>query len=466
MKKHEEKLERRINEEAISRDQSFSTKDIVESIEKDFPGHSKNFLFDFVESTLSLNDDIFIFYDNNALISSFSFKSVFMKKAEFCSTPSENDLQKGIFIPGDFFKTFIKENKDISELKLLYLNKEQAIKIVETQVSVLEYEEKFPFTMRAQRKSREKLKAIAFWVKDFYVSTEFTRGDSILFRVEDYNEGILSFRKKSASERRNPPAIKKWCITAEQTFLKIFDELGTFSKFRDQMEELFTNSPELLQNPPVSFDEFLKASVTIAPMACNNANTKILWNKPDMSTDVDNKTEEELMSISTGRTASINDILEEIGLIILPDIIDSYMKDAMFKNISLEAVNARLMKFVPIPFADEAQRVTFEIMMEEKWEEISAIYNTDKDSVRGVFRNKLLDIYDYLLSTILEAEKKGILLTSISNQHFTKFSIFLSSLSSTLISLDDDYSDLDDKIVKKMEDIFSEFEIIKTISFH
>jgi hypothetical protein len=248
--------------------------------------------------------------------------------------------------------------------------------------------------------------------------------------------------------------------------LKIFDELGTFSKFRDQMEELFTNSPELLQNPPVSFDEFLKASVTIAPMACNNANTKILWNKPDMSTDVDNKTEEELMSISTGRTASINDILEEIGLIILPDIIDSYMKDAMFKNISLEAVNARLMKFVPIPFADEAQRVTFEIMMEEKWEEISAIYNTDKDSVRGVFRNKLLDIYDYLLSTILEAEKKGILLTSISNQHFTKFSIFLSSLSSTLISLDDDYSDLDDKIVKKMEDIFSEFEIIKTISFH
>ncbi|HPN85310.1 MAG TPA: hypothetical protein PK821_08255, partial [Victivallales bacterium] len=117
--------------------------------------------------------------------------------------------------------------------------------------------------------------------------------------------------------------------------------------------------------------------------------------------------------------------------------------------------------FAANPFADEAQRISFEMMMEDRWEQISESYQFNVDSVKGVFRRKLLDIYDSILSFVLDIEKKGILLSNVPEGDFKKFSFFLANLSDTIISLDEDGSEMNKDKIDKIEEIFKSFEEIR-----
>ncbi len=458
MKKYDAKLVRRINEEALSRKESFSTASLVGKLESEFPSFSKDFLSDCVEQTLSLNDDIFVSYGEHMGISHFSPKAVFMKGAEFCSTPSGTEIRKGFFVPGDVFSVFIPEGKDIQKVKLLYLNKGIELKSCPKKLSLAEFKSKFPFSSAISPKGKN-TEISAFEMKDFYSKTGFEDGDTILFRVEDYDNMILSFRRKSAVERRDTRAIKKWCQKMENSMVKILEELGDFVGFREQIEEIFLSEPDLLKNPPISFEEFLKASNSVSLVKHDGKN--ILWsNRVDQDESAD-AVDEGMISISKGATGLMGDILEDIGLTILPDLIDSYIRDALFSRLSLSSVNERLTAFAANPFADEAQRISFEMMMEDRWEQISESYQFNVDSVKGVFRRKLLDIYDSILSFVLDIEKKGILLSNVPEGDFKKFSFFLANLSDTIISLDEDGSEMNKDKIDKIEEIFKSFEEIR-----
>jgi len=460
LKSCDENLARRIDEEAVSRKDSFTAMSIADSISGDFPAISKNDLANSVEKVLSGNNDIFEIWKDGEHIS-FIPRTVFMKGAEFCSTPSDDELKAGIFIPGDFFRVFAHADIDVASFSLLHMNKGPAAGLLMPMVSAAVIDAKFPFSAKTIKpKRRGRTEVPAFSMKDFYGRSGFRKGDTLLFRVEDYDKGIFSFRLKTTSERRRPNILKKWCIRMEQAFLKIFDELGDAIGFREQMEEAFLADPDILRDPPASFEEFLRASCQVGIV--HRAGDGILWNKiPEEETG---EIPEEMLSISAGRTRALGDILDEIGLALLPEIVDSYMNDAMFRKLPLDAVYERLMKLAPGQFADEAQKLSFEIMMEENWERLEEKYNASADSARGVLRGRLLDTYDEMLRIILESEKAGTLLSSIPQEEFGKFSSFLSTLSDTIASLDDDGAEFGEKDAQDIEKLMSSFDEIREIS--
>ncbi|HRU02150.1 MAG TPA: hypothetical protein P5239_10665, partial [Victivallales bacterium] len=345
-------------------------------------------------SYLKKSDDILAFpaYDSGEFI--YTSVTSLMKDAEFCSKPTEEELNCGIFIIGDIFGVFANEKISAENYKLI-IDKERAIIKNATQISLPKkiLQSKFPFTYLTKEKKQLK-KIYSFSMKSFYEKNLLDKGDTLLFKVEDYDKGIFGVEVLKSIDRVNFQLNRKWITELEEALYWIVFEASNHLNYKDQLLLAFAQNKNLLKNPTLGIEEFIKTTNELQLISCAD-NSKI-FALNDIYNQKSNSLPDDIISISKGQTKNLDLIFEDIRLYMDSKLLKSYMYDAIFNSKNLDSVYERILALAGEPFADEAQKIYFEIMMEEIWEEVSDLKLTFDNNINNI-RSRLLSINDHII---------------------------------------------------------------------
>jgi hypothetical protein len=343
-------------------------------------------------------------------------KKLFFQDGEFCITPDKYEIEHGILFPGHRFAPFCAEGIFPSEIKLIDADKDKKSgmkDVSETLENIIKYhvllgsEQIFDFLiaenpvnmklLQGKTKDRQ-VKLKAFELKDFYRSHDFEDGDAIAIKIIDWTDGVFSFSYISGNSRKES-RVKDWTRKYSAAIDKTIDAYEDYLEIPDQLSNaFFIGGRELLVADGASLDEFYRNNDHIE-ISMDSGHT-ILTRKPDMDSEEELTLPEEVM-ISQGKTASIDEILEEIGIPMKTPEIDAYILDQCYRReMEFADFFSRCFGTEKLNFIDDAQESVFINFVEDRWEKFSNNYNRHADELKAPVRERILEITEERLEWI------------------------------------------------------------------
>ncbi len=338
----------------------------------------------------------------------YQLKRLFFQNAEFCITPDKYEIEHGILFPGHRFSAFCTEEIFPSEIEFMEAgsSKKSRLKEVKEKLEdIIKYhvllgsEQIFDFLVAEDsanmkllqgKKNGNQVILKAFDLKDFFRAHNFEEGDAIAVKILDWTNGIFIFSYLPGNNRK-ASRVKQWIDNYSVALDKTIDDYENYLEIPDQLSNaLFIGGRGLLVADGASLDEFYRNNSHIE-ISMDNGHT-ILTRKSD--TDLE---EEELeipdgVMISKGNTASIDEILAEIGIPLKTPEVDAYMLDQCYRR-ELEFVDfiSRCFGNEKLNFIDDAQENVFMNYLEDRWERLSENYNRHADELKAPIREKILE---------------------------------------------------------------------------
>lgn len=366
-----------------------------------------------VEELLAGDDSLLETTDEGERREIYISRRKFFKNAEFCISPTQEEIDRGILFPGHRFCPFLNQEilpfmavlkpevsesefkmKVFKDFKIKDLEPYHALLGKETMISYFVLNDKANADALDPEKGKDtKLKMKVFDMKDFYRKNSFKLGDSLLLGLENYDEGIFCFSILPGSEKQTRfEDIQAWVAKLENALMNVFDKFGPAIDIPSQLEQALIDDPTLLESVYISFGEFLRITqkICIKPFGLK---TTVLWRNEENPADSLGFNPE--FTISAGSVESLEKILNELGVNLTTHEIEAFMRDELYHGRkSMEAASERCFSGRELVFTDEAQHVAFDNFMDELWEEVTEDYDRGTDEVHGKLREKALALLE------------------------------------------------------------------------
>ncbi|MFA6568538.1 MAG: hypothetical protein WCS96_10025 [Victivallales bacterium] len=376
----------------------------------------------------------------------------FFDRAEFCISPTQDEIDRGILFPGHRFHPFLDQEILPFDVVLKPENSETEFKIktvkdfgiedlqlyhvllgTELMLSYFILNDKSNVNAFDPKSGADvKLKMKVFDMKEFYKEHSFKLGDALLVSVESCDEGFFRFSVLPGSEKQSHFAdIQNWVSKMENALMNVFDKFGPAIDIPSQFEQALMSEPSLMENVFISYGEFLKITqkISIKPFGTK---TSVLWRNDENPVDSLNLGPNDF-AISTGSVESLEKILREIGVSLTPHEIEAFMRDELYHGRkSLEAVSERCFSGRELIFSDEAQQVAFDNFMDELWEEVIEDYNRFTDETHGKLRAKALALVEEQMAFLRSLDRMRVMPDQLPREEMLSFSEISGVLSQLL----------------------------------
>ncbi len=403
-----EKLNAAALEDAIAaarmrRSGVFAVSDVTELL----PGKKDEALNERIVRMLDSDETLFADEAGN-----YTGRGEFFSGTEFLITPSEFEIEEGILFPGHRFSPFMSGEVFPSEVTFKeYRGGKANLRTVTGELTaffpyhmLMGSEQVFDFLIaespdNAKLKNGagavEKITLNVFDMREFYAKHEFSQGDALLCKVNDWTKGVFTFRYLSG-EKRSTSALKSWCGKFEEALGEVIDRFDNFFDIPEQLSwAFFTGGSDICDGKKAaSLDEFIKSAkgIEIGFDAGHSALTRKAAATPEDDFEAGVP---EGVGVSKGETDSLSGMLAQLGLTVSPVEIDSYILDAChYRELDFETFFARCFGREDIPYADEAQQAVFLNYVEDRWEELTGNYNRVDDEPKAEIRSHILEIID------------------------------------------------------------------------
>lgn len=336
-------------------------------------------------------------------------RSKFFAGREFVVTPGEIEIENNILFPGHRFCVFCDNEVFPSEITLL----DEAGKKLRTRQFTHEVTELMPYhiflgseqifdyfiaenpkntALLEEKTSRREVILNVFDLKDFFHKHNFTPGDALLVKINDWDKGIFAFSYLSGSERRSSK-IKQWIDDFGRAAEMVIDRFEDYLEIPDQLRWAFFLDAKLFTGKDAaSLDEFYTGSDRIE-ISFDNAVHTVLARK--ISAPDENFAIPDNIGISRGKTASLEELLADINSPLKAVEIDSYILSCCYQdNPDFDGFFRRCFGMHKLSFADDAQEVIFLNYLEDRWEMLFARYNRDQDRPKAELREQILELFD------------------------------------------------------------------------
>jgi hypothetical protein len=396
----------------------------------------------------------------------------YFENAEFCISPTQDEIDRGILFPGHRFSPFLnpellpydavlKPEKSESAFKTKVF-KEFKIKDLLIYHSLLGGDTMLTYFLMNDKSNSEafdeatedkiKMKMKVFDMHEFYREHSFKLGDALHVSVKDCDKGIFRFSVLPGSEKQSHFAeIQDWVSKMENALMNVFDKFGPAIDIQSQIEQALIAAPTLMENVYISFGEFLNITrkICIKPLGVRNT---VLWRIDD--NPIDSLEMKPDFGISTGSVESLEKIFREIGVSLNPHEIEAFMRDELFHGRkSLEAVSERCFSGRDLIFSDEAQQVAFDNFMDELWEEVTEDYNRFTDEVHGKLRAKALAVVEDQMNFLRGLDRKRVMLEQLPKEEMLSFSEISGVLSQLLDILNNSANNINADEAEKMMEV-------------
>ncbi|OGV31723.1 MAG: hypothetical protein A2020_05375 [Lentisphaerae bacterium GWF2_45_14] len=332
----------------------------------------------------------------------------FFNGASFLVTPTEYEIQNGILFPGHRFAPFCSQAIFPSEASISagrekivpreYKAKYADVIMYHSLIGVYEMLDFFVadhpdnFTIVDSDDKKGDVTLTVFDMKKAYSANSVKPGDAFLMKIENWAEGRFSFSYLSLKDR-DVKEKKDWVTKLEKALGSVFDRFGNYLEISEQFAQSFHIDKSLIKKPAASLDEFIYMTEKVQ-IILMGSQTVLGPAEGDSSDESDPELPENVM-VSTGKTSSLEEILNELGCPLKPIEIESYMLDELYNaGTSFQAFFERCFSGGTLNFADDAQEAVFMNYMEDLWERRGEIYNRFDDDKKGLVRAKVLEIVE------------------------------------------------------------------------
>ena len=346
-------------------------------------------------------------------------RNTFFSGSSFLVSPTEDEIENGILIPGHRFIPFYntdlfpgesfdiltKEDNIICTKQIKYkiedLYKSHALLGAESIVEHFIADD--PNNKSLIGDPSNKINVSVFDFKDFYEKNSFSDEDLLKFTVVNWFEGTFSLtivRKNQIDEKK----VKNFADCFEEILLKVFDKHGKWKEIPEQLSlACHYLDKKFLKSPVIPLDIFIELSDSVQIKYAEN-NT-ILWHPEKEEEKSENATD--LLKISNGNMDSLDTILEEYSPYISTVEMIAFIKDSLFNNLSeQEPVLTRCFPESEPEFIDKAQKAVFYNHFEEMFEEVAENYSPEEPKIAELRAKVLAELENFYIW--FEGYKKNI----------------------------------------------------------
>lgn len=340
------------------------------------------------------------------------------KGAKFCVKPTEDEIDRGILIPGHRFLPFINIEFTPSEPAVFEDHKQMPVKIEEISIEELKPAiSYYPMPMADYLIDDGNNKEVysdysdddlvfldVYDLTSFYKKHKFKYGDSIIFELKDYSKGVLNISYKSAEEHlADMGTILRWVALLEEGLEVSLDAFLFMAFSDDQLNFAYLAAHEfLLKNPVIDIPGFLQLSKNIHLIYLNEnaifaseAQEELMTNDyPDFDLLMDHVNQ--VSQMDPDELDTIDEILKFIGHDLIEDEVKAYMYDELYrKGNSFETVWNRCFEDGTSAFSEfSCLEDNLRILMKNLWKSIKSDYKLEKDKLKGPLREECLKIKD------------------------------------------------------------------------
>ncbi|MBO5763303.1 MAG: hypothetical protein J6R85_05475 [Lentisphaeria bacterium] len=394
-------------------------------------------------------------------IGNYTGRAEFFTGGYFLITPDGNEIEQGILYPGHRFSAVL--SPDIFPADVRFREKGHrkccvSRTITGTLSEIFHYhlllgsEQVFDYliaehpdnvVLRQNPGPTQKVTLNVFDLAEFYRKNDFTEGDALLCRVNDWREGVVTFSYLSGKDRK-ARAESAWC----NDFTDALEEIiRRFEDYLDIPEQLawgyFQGGKTLLDEPGASIDELIRMTERIEITFAAGHTVLALqqdepeepeedafWDGGEDHDDCDDEhcschhhddLQQEVLRISKGETENFGKVLSDIGLCLTPIEVDSYILDCCFyRELEFDGFFDRCFGRDQLEFADEAQQAVFLNAVEERWESLSGNYDRVPDELKAPLRSAILEVLDSRIAFYNELRNAGTDPKSLPEEAFRK----------------------------------------------
>lgn len=427
---------------------SFSVKDaigIVAAAVKPADAEEKKLLERDVELILEGRTDLFYRSGSETCY----IRAPFFSGTRFKIIPSKLEIKEGVLFYGARFAPFCSDEVFADE----YILHEQGSKAQFQPVAcpvqfgqvaplfqmlgrssmidciVAESDDNYAALKKASSPEKACITLTAFSMEPFFRKHSFSEGDAIIGTVEDWKLGRFALEYAPKGSLPGNEEREAFLCDFEEGIIQSYEDYGAYLELSDQIAHAylcaFLAGKDIRKRPVLSLDEYpaLMRDVTIhrdgpdwtlAPVdeptpseafsgeeensheheECECGHDHEHGEEPSGEASGDkNPLRPEDFSASTGKTGSIDALLEdvkapldytEIYAMILDDLANGQESSAEFAS--------RLIDFMGVKFADDAQEAVFRNYIEDCWEDASDHFNPVTEEPKTPLRTRLLEL--------------------------------------------------------------------------
>ena len=388
----------------------------------------------------------------------FCGRAEFFTGKTFLITPDRYEIRQGILIPGHRTAGFVSPEVFPSEVELTDAETGDVFAMRDLTAGLdmiynyflLLGAEQFLDILAADNPANEPLAngasgdrpaVIAVYdMAEFYRKHDFREGDALLATVADWQSGKVRLEYLSGDRRTDGSA---W----QEAFADALEEvIAGYEHYFDIPEQLawgfFFGGDRLFGKPEAmqSVDEFIRATDRIELRYLDDRTVLASCaDEPEADDDPCGCGEghhhdhfhadlPEEVRISRGETEDFAKMLRELGILLTPVEVDSYILDSCsFRAPDYDEFFRRCFGGRELAFADDAQEAVFHNMVEDRWETFTANYDRETDHEKAELRGQILEILDEkigFLNGVSEPEK----LPTAEMRRLAEISIYLDEI--------------------------------------
>ena len=382
-------------------------------------------------------------------------RNSFFRGAKFKIRPTEYEIREGLLFYGARFAPFCSEDIFADEYRIVEKGSSHQFpptgcEVLFSRVAkvfqmlgrstmidciVADDADNYQILQHADTAEKAVVKLTAFDFGAFYRKHHFTEGDAVIATVQDWENGWFSVEYAEQSALASQDEISAWLSDFEEGLIQAYEDYGEYLEVPDQIAHAylcaFRQNHDLRQRPCLSLEEYpaLMRDITIRrdgpewtlvpvdePSVSGGYDD---YREPEEETEHDHHHEHEHghkcscghdhdhehgnesggplraedFSASSGRIDTLEHLLEDLSAPL--DYIEIYamIQDDLANGQESPAEFVRkLIDFMGVHFADDAQEAAFWNFAEECWEEASEHFDPVIEEAKTPLRTRLLEL--------------------------------------------------------------------------
>ena len=222
------------------------------------------------------------------------------------------------------------------------------------------------------------------------ITDDFTDGDALLAKVEDYRKGIISITRLDGAKRQNS-AKKEWINALDEALVKVIERFEEYLDIPDQLAWAAFYAGKEILSAKASIDEFIKSSRKVEITADGDHAVLSIVGSASYTEDGTEQQTNDMFTLSKGELDPAK-MFRELGSILSTTEIDSFILDCCYaRETDFDDFFRRIFGEVTPEYADDAQKATLLNYLEEKFEETFSTYNRADDEPKAEVRSMILE---------------------------------------------------------------------------
>lgn len=381
-------------------------------------------------------------------------RSAFFKGAKFKIRPSALEIKEGVLFYGARFAPFCAEDVFADEYIVAPKDSTHKYQPLSCPVQfgqvarlfqmlgrstmidciVADSPENYQILREASTSEQALVKLTAFNFGPFYQKNKFSEGDAVIVTVENWKTGAFSVEYAAADTLASQEEIEGWLADFEEGLIQAYEDYGEYLEIPDQIAHAylcaFRQGKDLRSRPFLSLEEYPALMRDVSIRRDGPEWTLVPVDAPDVSggfnaADYQDEEEEhghecscghdhehghecscghdhgkektglqaEDFSASSGKIDSLDHMLEDLSAPLDYTEIYAMVQDDLANGQESPADFVRkLIDFMGISFADDAQEAAFYNYIEDCWEEASEHFDPVIEETKTPLRTRLLEL--------------------------------------------------------------------------